>query len=80
VKRLFEITNSFYGYSYVRAYAWVEDVDKALRLAREKFKEKEQGFYDPRPKYWENLKAKKLFCADVGAFCTNPSDEGWEIQ
>jgi len=63
---LYEITNGYTGCSYVRAYAWAKDVERAMAL----FKERNGDF----PK----LEVRLLMRGDSAPFVTKASDEGWE--
>lgn len=77
---LYEVTNGFTGNGYVRVYAWAENEAQALEMAAAKFKAKEKGSWARYgEKYWTNLTAQHLFSADSAPFCTDESDEGWEM-
>ena len=68
--RLYEIRMREWTCSYVRLYAWAEDREHALRLARQRLKD-----------YGEKTEigwTRELFCEGAAAFCTMPDGEGWE--
>lgn len=71
---LYEVTNGKHGFSYVRVYVWASSEERALRLAKAKFKSRGQtasdGQYD----------VEKLFSASDAEFVTEPDSEGWLNQ
>lgn len=78
--KLFEVTNGFWGDSFVHVVCVAESMEKAIEVAREKFKaEAEIKTYLPDgqrhpPAYYENLSAE-LLCADLSnGFCTEIYD------
>jgi len=77
VMNLYEVTNSFFGCSYVRCYVWANDQSEALKLAREAYKRDGANY---RPNYWKKLECKFLFSEDAESFATVPSDNGWEVS
>lgn len=64
--KLFEITDGFWGCSYVRAYAWSVNENESLEMAKAKFKK------------GAALEARLLFDSNEKPFCTEVSSEGWE--
>lgn len=53
--KLWEATNGFVGYSYVRCHVVAPNEERALELARVKFKEK-----DEREAYYKNVEVELL--------------------
>lgn len=80
---LYEVTNGYVGNSYVRAYAWAENEEQALELAREKFRAERDsheynGKHTYKTNYWKNLTCRFLFSDDAEPFATTPDDnDGW---
>jgi len=62
--KLYEITNGYTGYSYVRVYVVADNEKKAIELAREKFKEEAEDRIAYNEKYYNNLEAE-VMCENV---------------
>jgi len=80
---LYEVTNGYTGYAYVRVYVWATNEEQALEIAQEAFRKENERDYDERhrhkSKYWQNLECRHLFSNDAEPFVTAPSDTGWDV-
>lgn len=74
----YEISNGWTGESYVRVYAWAESEEQALNMAKEKLKAAAGKAYDES--YYERLNIQHWFSADAAPFCSEVSDEGFEME
>jgi len=73
--KLYEATNGFTGYSYVRCLVWANNEEEALKLARKSFQESGQGdFHGER--YWNNIELSLIVDAEKEKepFYTEPTD------
>jgi hypothetical protein len=59
--KLYEATNGFMRFSYVRAYVIAENEERALQIAKDKFKENNRNHGS---RYWENVEVKAI-CEDT---------------
>lgn len=73
---LYEATNGFMGFSYVRCLVYANSYDEALGMAREHFKKDgEDGVFSQPDNYWKDVKLKLLLDTDVdGPLCTEITD------
>lgn len=62
--KLYEVTNGYLGFSYVRCYVIAESEERAVEIAREKYKAASIGYKDA---YYNNLTAEVM--------CENTSEE-----
>lgn len=73
--KLFQITTSYTGESYVRSYAWAEDAEQAKVM----FLKMCQGDrWLGRYARASDLSVDELFDASDSPFCTSPSDSGFD--
>ena len=70
MKYLFEITTGEVGESYIRAYAWAESPDHAIKLTNQA----NSGLSD------KTVVVKYLFAESTLCFATKLSDSGFELE
>ena len=79
-KCLYEVTNGYVGFTYVRVYVYAESEKRAIDLAAQSFQADAAGRYPASYYRRSKLKATLLFCDGDAEFATKPSDEGWELS
>jgi len=67
--KLYEVTNGFTGFSYVRVLIVASDEKSALELARKEYEKESKGY---KESYYTNLTAE-LLCDDTS------KDWTWEV-
>lgn len=72
--KMFEVSNGYAGYSYVRVYVISENAERAVESARSKFKKEAKDGKRYPSQYWENLHAE-LMCDDASKeYCSEVMD------
>ncbi|WP_066316910.1 hypothetical protein [Bacillus sp. FJAT-29814] len=73
--KLYEATNGFIGYSYVRCNVWANDEKEALELAKKAYKESDEAKIHGN-RYWENIELELIVDSekDIEPFYTEPTD------
>lgn len=74
--KLYEATNGFMGFNYVRFLVYANNYDEALSMAKEHFKKDGEGGIITQPdSYWKNVKLELLLDTDIdGPLCTEITD------
>lgn len=81
--QLYEVTNGWFGESYVRVYVWAENDNQAKNMARASFERaalSELPMLDNRTSYFSDLTVKRLFGSLDTPFVTAPSDAGFNFE
>lgn len=74
--KLYEATNGFMGFNYVRCLVYANSYDEALNMAKEHFKKDGEGGVVTQPdSYWKNVELDLLLDTDIdGPLCTEITD------
>jgi len=74
---LYEIITGGWGESYLRAYAWAESEEQALKMGEKAYG---MSFKTPFDDKRLIVKIRLLFSADAEPFCTPFSDTGFDDE
>lgn len=74
--KLYEATNGYMGFSYVRCLVYAKSYEEALDMAKKHFKEDGlRGLSKKHKSYWEDVELELILDTDTDdSFCTEITD------